>query len=76
MGGTSVFVPLYKVPRSVELRTEPLPLSGALEPLKRELSRRFWEGEPSPEPSARTNQDLRPWTRVGSQEFAGTRTEL
>jgi hypothetical protein len=28
----------------VELRTEPLPLSGALEPPKRELRRRFWEG--------------------------------
>ena len=27
----------YKVPKSVEFRTEPLPLSGALKPLKREL---------------------------------------
>ena len=29
----------YKVPKSVEFRTEPLPLSGALKPLKRELRR-------------------------------------
>jgi long-chain acyl-CoA synthetase len=34
----------YKLPKSVELRTDPLPLSGALKPLKRELRRRFWEG--------------------------------
>jgi long-chain acyl-CoA synthetase len=33
----------YKVPRSIELRTEPLPLSGALKPLKRELRRPHWE---------------------------------
>jgi long-chain acyl-CoA synthetase len=34
----------YKVPKSVELRAEPLPLSGALKPLKRELRRPYWEG--------------------------------
>jgi long-chain acyl-CoA synthetase len=34
----------YKVPKSLELRTEPLPLSGALKPLKRELRKPFWEG--------------------------------
>jgi long-chain acyl-CoA synthetase len=34
----------YKVPKSVEIRTEPLPLSGALKPLKRELRAPFWEG--------------------------------
>ena len=34
----------YKVPKSIELRTEPLPLSGAMKPLKRELRRPFWEG--------------------------------
>jgi long-chain acyl-CoA synthetase len=33
----------FKVPKSVEFRTEPLPLSGALKPLKRELRRRYWE---------------------------------
>jgi len=33
----------YKVPKSVEFRTEPLPLSGALKPLKRELRRPYWE---------------------------------
>jgi long-chain acyl-CoA synthetase len=33
----------YKVPKSFEFRTEPLPLSGALKPLKRELRRPYWE---------------------------------
>jgi long-chain acyl-CoA synthetase len=33
----------YKVPKSVELRTEHLPLSGALKPLKRELRRPYWD---------------------------------
>lgn len=32
----------FKVPRSVEFRTEALPLSGALKPLKRELRAPFW----------------------------------
>jgi acyl-CoA synthetase (AMP-forming)/AMP-acid ligase II len=34
----------YKLPKSVELRAEPLPLSGAMKPLKRELRRPYWEG--------------------------------
>jgi long-chain acyl-CoA synthetase len=34
----------FKVPKSVEFRTEPLPLSGAMKPLKRELRRPYWEG--------------------------------
>jgi acyl-CoA synthetase (AMP-forming)/AMP-acid ligase II len=34
----------YKVPKSVEFRDEPLPLSGALKPLKRELRKPYWEG--------------------------------
>jgi len=34
----------YKVPKSVEFRTDPLPLSGALKILKRELRAPFWEG--------------------------------
>ncbi len=34
----------YKVPKSVEIRTEPLPLSGAMKVLKRELRAPFWEG--------------------------------
>jgi long-chain acyl-CoA synthetase len=34
----------YKVPRSVEFRREPLPLSGALKVLKRELRRPYWKG--------------------------------
>ena len=34
----------YKVPKSVEFRTEPLPLSGALKVLKRELREPFWKG--------------------------------
>jgi len=35
----------YKCPRSVEVRTEALPLSGAGKILKRELRRPFWEGK-------------------------------
>jgi long-chain acyl-CoA synthetase len=34
----------YKVPRSVDLRTEPLPLSAAMKVLKRELRAPFWAG--------------------------------
>jgi long-chain acyl-CoA synthetase len=33
----------YKCPRSVDVRTEPFPLSGAGKVLKRELRRPFWE---------------------------------
>jgi acyl-CoA synthetase (AMP-forming)/AMP-acid ligase II len=32
----------FKVPKSVEFRTEPIPLSGALKPLKRELRKQYW----------------------------------
>jgi long-chain acyl-CoA synthetase len=35
----------FKVPKSVEFRDGPLPLSGAFKPLKRELRRYFWEGQ-------------------------------
>jgi long-chain acyl-CoA synthetase len=34
----------YKVPKSVEIRKEPLPLSGAMKILKRELRAPYWEG--------------------------------
>src|SRR5690606_13757017 len=34
----------FKVPKSVEIRTEPLPLSGAMKVLKRELRAPYWEG--------------------------------
>jgi|HubBroStandDraft_1064217.scaffolds.fasta_scaffold33362_1 long-chain acyl-CoA synthetase len=34
----------YKVPKSVEFRAQPLPLSGAMKVLKRELRAAFWEG--------------------------------
>jgi long-chain acyl-CoA synthetase len=34
----------YKVPKSIEMRTEPLPLSGALKPLKRLLRAPYWVG--------------------------------
>lgn len=34
----------YKVPKSVELRDAPLPLSGAMKVLKRELRAPYWEG--------------------------------
>ena len=32
----------YKLPKSVEFRTEAIPLSGALKPLKRELRKQYW----------------------------------
>ncbi len=35
----------YKVPKSVEFRHEPLPLSGAMKVLKRELREPYWQGE-------------------------------
>ena len=34
----------YKVPKSVEFRAEPLPLSGAMKVLKRDLRAPYWEG--------------------------------
>jgi len=34
----------YKVPKSVKIQTEPLPLSGAMKVLKRELRAPYWEG--------------------------------
>jgi long-chain acyl-CoA synthetase len=34
----------YKVPKSVSIRTEPLPLSGAMKVLKRELRAPYWGG--------------------------------
>ena len=34
----------YKVPKSIEFRTEPLPLSGAMKVLKRALRDPYWEG--------------------------------
>lgn len=33
----------FKVPKAVEFREGPLPLSGAFKPLKRELRKRYWE---------------------------------
>jgi long-chain acyl-CoA synthetase len=33
----------YKVPKSIEFREEPLPLSGAMKVLKRELRQPYWE---------------------------------
>jgi acyl-CoA synthetase (AMP-forming)/AMP-acid ligase II len=35
----------FKVPKTVEFRTEALPLSGALKPLKRELRAPYWRGQ-------------------------------
>jgi long-chain acyl-CoA synthetase len=35
----------YKCPRSVEIRVEPLPLSGAGKILKTELRKPYWEGQ-------------------------------
>jgi long-chain acyl-CoA synthetase len=37
----------YKVPKQIELRTEPLPKSGAGKVLKRELREPYWEGRAS-----------------------------
>jgi long-chain acyl-CoA synthetase len=37
----------YKVPRSLEFRTAPFPLSPANKILKRELRKPFWEGRES-----------------------------
>lgn len=34
----------YKVPKRIEFRAEPLPLSGAMKVLKRELRAPYWEG--------------------------------
>ena len=34
----------YKLPKSVEFRIEPLPLSGAMKVLKKELRAPYWEG--------------------------------
>jgi long-chain acyl-CoA synthetase len=34
----------YKLPKSIEFRAEPLPLSGAMKVLKRELRAPYWEG--------------------------------
>ncbi|HET6874195.1 MAG TPA: AMP-binding protein, partial [Acidimicrobiales bacterium] len=35
----------FKVPKSVDFRAEPLPLSGAMKVLKRELRAPYWEGK-------------------------------
>jgi len=35
----------YKLPKRVELRSQPLPLSGAMKVLKRELRAPYWEGK-------------------------------
>jgi acyl-CoA synthetase (AMP-forming)/AMP-acid ligase II len=35
----------YKLPKTVEFRTEPLPLSGALKVLKKDLRAPYWEGK-------------------------------
>jgi long-chain acyl-CoA synthetase len=34
----------YKLPKSLEFRAEPLPLSGAMKVLKRDLRAPYWEG--------------------------------
>jgi long-chain acyl-CoA synthetase len=38
----------YKVPKSVEFRKDPLPLSGAMKVLKRELREPYWKGRDRP----------------------------
>lgn len=39
------FLAGFKVPKSVEFRDGPFPLSGAFKPLKRELRRHYWEDQ-------------------------------
>jgi long-chain acyl-CoA synthetase len=39
------FIAGYKCPRSIEIRREPLPMTGAGKILKRELRRPYWEGK-------------------------------
>jgi long-chain acyl-CoA synthetase len=39
------YIASYKVPKSVEFRAEPLPLSGVMKVLKRELRAPYWEGK-------------------------------
>jgi long-chain acyl-CoA synthetase len=34
----------YKVPKTIEFRSEPLPLSGAMKVLKHELRAPYWAG--------------------------------
>jgi long-chain acyl-CoA synthetase len=41
---TREYIAGYKVPKSVDFRDEPLPLSGAMKVLKRELRAPYWEG--------------------------------
>ncbi|MDT7572195.1 MAG: hypothetical protein QOE05_2369 [Actinomycetota bacterium] len=41
---TRGLIAAYKVPKTVELRTDPLPLSGAMKVLKRELRAPYWQG--------------------------------
>ncbi len=41
---TREYIAGYKVPKSVEFRDEPLPLSGAMKVLKRDLRAPHWEG--------------------------------
>jgi len=35
----------YKIPKSIEFRDEPLPLSGAMKVLKKDLRAPYWEGK-------------------------------
>ena len=42
--GGIVEMKAYKVPKSIEFRSDPLPLSGALKPVKVDLRAPYWEG--------------------------------
>ena len=44
---TREYIAGYKVPKSIEFRAEPLPLSGAMKVLKRDLRAPYWEGRDS-----------------------------
>ncbi len=41
---TRAWIAGYKVPKSIDFRAEPLPLSGAMKVLKKDLRAPFWEG--------------------------------
>jgi hypothetical protein len=60
----------YKCPRSVDVRSEPFPLSGAGKVLKRELRKPFWENAPAMQ--AKASKPRRPGARGRSPERPGT----
>ena len=56
----------YKVPKSIEFRSEPLPTSGALKPLKRELRRQYLErlAQADRQPAGASTREVGPAERA------------